>query len=250
MLDKLELILKTKWNLQFKATSLISMAPAGSLEAPGPHERWKRGTTFPVLGHVLRNDGRQADDVAAGVNAAWKAYYANPGRLRNDRATSLKLRLRLLDRCCTSAWSWRASGWAPTRLLARTLNATQRKMVATLLQLAPAPGEDPAQYARRRGRAAGALCRARGLWSELHIRRAEAWREHLRRDARRGGTGWATRLLALGQTQWLRERRASMNSPGLLAGATGTRRSAGAPAARWDEGLDRAIEAGPAWHRS
>ena len=115
--------------------------------------------------------------------------------------------------------------------------------------MVPEPGEDLAQFVRRRGRAAGALCRARGLWSELHLRRATAWREHLRRDATRGGTGWASRVLALGQTAWLRERRAAMNSPGLLAGSTGTRIAGGAPATRWDEGLDRALEAGPAWHR-
>ena len=249
ILEQVEARLKEDWNLQFKPTSLLSMSPAGSTDEPAPDPKWDRSTTFPVLGHLIRNDGRQADDVAAGKRGAWAAFYGNPGRLRKDRAASLKLRLRLLDRCCTAAWAWRASAWAPTRMLALTLNATQRRMVASLLSMAPLPGEDIAQFVRRRGRAAGVLCRARGLWSELHIKRAGAWRDHLARAAREGRTGWAARMLATGQTQWLRERRAEANSPGLLAGATGTRRFGGAPAARWEEALNRAQEAGPDWHR-
>ena len=163
MLEAVGEHLAAQWGLSFKPSSLISMAPAGSPDELEEDATWSRGSVFPVLGHIVRSDGRQIDDVTAGVRSAWAAWYANPGQLRRDPGASLRLRLRLQDRTATAAWTWRASVWAPTRRLAIQLNATQRRMTAALLTMAPRPGEAIEQYVRRRGRAAGVLCRTRGL---------------------------------------------------------------------------------------
>ena len=249
MLDELERELHETWALDFKASSRMTLIPDGSAEAEESDERWVRGTRFTVLGLRLRGDGRQCDDVAAGLRAAWAGFWANPGQLRSDRRASVSMKLRLMQRTTTPLWSWRAGAWAPTRGMARQLNAAQRKMTASLITVAPIAGEEPQQYVRRRARAAGALCRAKGLWSKTQLKRARDWKAHLDRAVASGSKSWAARMLGLKQLDWLRQKRAEANSPGTLAGATGTRARGGAPAARWQEALERAEAAGEAWHR-
>ena len=151
--------------------------------------------------------------------------------------------LACMHRAVRPMLSFRCSIWPPQKQVASELDAIQRKMIAIACPIPWAPGEDPAQYARRMGRHASAIAREGGTWSQHWFDRALAWDAHVQRN--HTGCKWNHSLCSFHDHEWLQEQRAAyaalnpvrMNPWTLLAGRTGTRAQAGKIQPRWQESV-------------
>ena len=75
----------------------------------------------------------------------------------------------------------RDTRWPPTALRQMQIDTTQRKMVSSIMQLAPSLAEQPIEYLRRRNRQATAVMQLRGKWSAKHCEQVCAWNQLLHR---------------------------------------------------------------------
>ena len=156
---------------------------------------------------------------------------------------NVKKKLVLLRRAVAPQFAFRCSRWAPQKQIADELDRTQRKMMAAMTKTARNPGEEFADYFRRRGRIAGKLCRDQGLWSTLWFQRALRWDGHLARP--RNLDSWAARLRSHHDRDWFIQRRlrfTAFEGSSVLAGKTGTRASRGKVQMRWRDGIVLAQE--------
>ena len=147
----------------------------------------------------------------------------------------------MLTRATVPLLSFRCSRWPPQRQIASEVDQVQQKMVASLMRLPPLPGEEAADYVRRRGRAARKVCTDCGTWSHHWFARSVRWDQHLGRPA--NFHSWPSQLREYKGKQWLMERRASFASAlrsnvSVHAGRTGTRACRGIVHTRWHDGID------------
>ena len=155
-------------------------------------------------------------------------------------------KMSLMRRAVLPQLSFRCSRWPPQKQIAVELDRQQQKMVASMMKVPRIPGEEAADYVRRRGRLANKICKTHGTLSSHWFSRCVKWDEHLSR-ARNMHT-WAARLREYHGKQWLIERRAqfapssaSRSSPSSSsAGRTGTRAIHGKVHMRWHDGVDYA----------
>ncbi|CAK0910579.1 unnamed protein product [Prorocentrum cordatum] len=145
ILDDIEAQLERNWGLHIKPSSRSCMAAAGT----GPGElpsKWPRVHEFTALGHTLQDTGSIRACWQNARAAMWRGFWANPGSKRR---------------------------------IADEVDILQRRMVATIMRVPPRPGEEPACYFRKRGRAAAAECNKQGVWSRRWFWRVLDWQEHL-----------------------------------------------------------------------
>ena len=107
-------------------------------------------------------------------------------------------------------------------------------MTASLQRLSREIGESEDEYWRRRRRAAGKICRERGLWSTRCASRTLTWHAHC---VRNHAGAWPGHLLKQQNPLWLRAQRRLQRSASEFAGALGIRTAAGRPHIRWEEGV-------------
>ena len=219
------------------------MVTEGNIDVPGDIELWPLVDTFIVLGHAIQSNGSVRACWARARTSMWKSFWANPGtNLARDLPDTSKL--ALMQRVTLPQLSFRCSRWPPQRQIANELDALQQKMVASLVRLPPAPGEEAADYVRRRGRLARKFCAKQGVWSQHWFTRAVCWDAHLSRP--RNWHSWPSRLRGHKGKQWLMERRALFapavasrgSSASVFAGRTGTRSFHGKVNTRWHDGID------------
>ena len=146
------------------------------------------------------------------------------------RSASFAVRCRLLGRACKPVLSYRRSRWPPQLVLARELDSTQSKMMASILRVQRRSGEGAADYCRRRNREAAGKCREIGRWSHHWFARAKAWDAHLARGHCQAS--WPVLLRPFHDERWLDAHMCLTNLPG-----TGNRALRGRPAIRWHEGI-------------
>ena len=141
--------------------------------------------------------------------------------------------------------SYRCSIRPLQRQISKEVDATQRKMTAIACLLARGPGEDPVQYARRKGRHASKLAQDSGLWSKMWFDRALRCDGHVQRT--RSRRKWNRSLRAFHDVQWLQQQRSvfaalnpSRSNPWtVFAGRTGTRAAPGRVQPRWQEAVQK-----------
>ena len=172
----------------------------------------------------------------------WRSYWSNTGS-KDARPLDVTRRIALLDKAVTPQLDFRLSRWPPQKTIANEVDGLQRKMVASAMRIPRYPGEDAADFVRRRGRAAALQCRQSGQWSQRWFKRATDWNKHLERP--HNSDSWPAKLLHYRAREWLIQRRipplpANGRSSSCLAGRTGTRSSAGCVHARWHDGIELA----------
>ena len=239
ILEDFEHQLSVKWALEIKPSSRSCMAAAGSTTSR-ESDKWPVASTFPLLGHILQNNGSIRPCWRNTRSLMWKSFWANPGS-KACRALAEGRRMKLLTKAVAPLLDYRCSRWPPQKTIAKEVDGLQRKMVATLQRVPKYPGEDLGDYVRRRGRLAGTSCRASGLWSKRWFTRAASWNAHLERDRNR--YTWSARLLHYMDRQWFADRRASLLpvdgfSGSILAGRTDTRTNPGCVHTRWHDGIE------------
>ena len=69
-------------------------------------------------------------------HVAWRAFRANPGS-KAARPLSISERLALPDRAVASQLAYRLSRWPPQKMVARKVDSTQSKIVASILRRIP-----------------------------------------------------------------------------------------------------------------
>ena len=91
------------------------------------------------------------------------------------------------------------------------MDATQRRMIAIVLNLRKDPDDTPEVYARRRGRLAAKTQTEMGIWSHKWANCIVNWDEHL--HGPRNASSWACKLLTLMPPEELARRRADTGRP-------------------------------------
>ena len=191
------------------------------------------------LGHVISHDASPWPDLLDWRARCWRSFFANSGA-KAARALNPAARLQLIGRTAGTHLDWKSSKWPVSPGIREFISATQRKVYASALRVAPVPGEDPGAYARRRGRLGAAAAARAGLWADRHRDRAIAWHAHLLRAP--PSHSWASGLVGRNGPEWIRARRAERGASA-LGGATGTRARPGRPHPRWEESVVDAVAA-------
>ena len=137
-------------------------------------------TEFPVLGHIISDNGSIVPCYRSARKSIWKAYFGNIATPSFRRAPDA-LKLRLLDRACRPALAFRCSRWPPQKTQTVAVDRLQTKLIAAFLRIQRLPGEDVADYVRRRNRSAARVAGRSGRWSLFWAQRITRWDEHIRR---------------------------------------------------------------------
>ena len=246
ILEDFEGELSRKWGLSIKPSSRQCMAAAGSdYQSPDSH-KWPQVTSFNVLGHTLANNGSIRPCWQHTRQMMWRSYWTNAGS-QCARLLATPLRMKMLTRAVGPVFDYRCSRWPPQQTIGKEVDSTQCKMVAAILREKRRPGEEPAEYCRRRNRAASAACKMLGLWSTRWFKRALNWNSHVLRPL--NDYSWCGRLVVYRGMQWLQARRVSIlgrntSQRSSLAGRTETRSIRAAPCTRWHDGIDYAKRVG------
>ena len=249
ILEDFEEQLKTVWRMGIKASSRSCMAAQGSSETPTDPSKWPVMEVFPVLGHMLQNNGSIRACWRRARSAMWASFWTNPAS-KDAQHLSFDEKALLLKRAVAPQLDFRCSRWAPQKQVAAEIDRLQTKMTATLLKIPFIEGELPEDYVRRRGRLAAQLSRSHGLWSDRWFERAIRWDEHLARP--RNARYWASKLRCYRDRDWFILRRSSFapslpsrQSPACsTAGRTDTRTGRFKVHARWHDGIQYARDRG------
>ena len=237
-MEKLESYFRDRWNLPIKPSSKLFMLPRGARDEQCFGSEWTATKMFPVLGHMIADSGGIRQCWTQTKASLWRAFWGNC-RNRNVRHDKRKA-LTLLQRSVYPVVNFRASRWPPQKTVAHELDQkTQASMIACITRSTKLAGESVASFCRRRMRVAHAIAAENGNWSLKWFARFGAWNEHLDRHP----THPASRLLAVRDSAWLRQRRASITPGNLVrtkwtidAGHSGTRACSGYVAQRWEAG--------------
>ena len=231
ILDDFAEVLASHWGLRIKPSSRLCLVARGLDEKPAS-PLWSLCSEFPVLGHILQDNGYVNTCFHNTSHKMWRAFFANSGAATAAKL-SVKDRMALLERSVVPVLHHRDTRWPPNLKTGADLDRLQRKMVASIQRIARTPGELPADYVRRRNRVATGQIRRVGAWSTTHCQRVLDWDAHCRRP--RNQNSWASKLLDFHGEGWLNERRleASRGAESRL----NCRACQGAPAPRWFEGV-------------
>lgn len=203
ILEDFESILQSVWGLKIKDSSRMCMTPFGSDELTRNPAKWPQVSEFPVLGHVLQDNGSTRSCWQKTSKQMWRAFFGNcAGPLAKGLSSSVKL--RLLDRAVTPVLHHRNTRWPCSKKRCNELDRLQRRMVSSIARVQPLPGDNAAAYMRRRNRIISGLI-GQDRWSYQHCQRVLAWDEHLRRP--HNSESWAAKLLDVRGEAWLQERR-------------------------------------------
>ena len=162
----------------------------------------------------------------------WKAFGGNcTGAV--DQSLAVGTRLTLLSRAVLPVLHHRDTRWPASTERSSDLDTLQRKMVASIQRVQKVRGELPADFVKRRNRAATLQIRESGAWSKKHCQRVLDWDAHCRRPA--NSKSWASKMLDFHGEKWLNDRRAACQRD--AQSRIDSRICRGAPATRWHEGI-------------
>ena len=225
--------------MHIKAGSRSCIVANGGEEGPSDPHRWPLTCALPVLGHTLQNNGSIRACWTKTKQSLWRAYWCNPGSKAAAKA-GIDARYKLLQRAVAPHLDFRCSRWPPQLQVAKEIDRTQRKMIASILNISRLPAEPADVFLRRRGQIAGRFCREKGLWSQRWFKRAVQWDDHLARP--RNEATWAAKLRTYRDREWFIQRRCHLlpargNVSSATAGRTGTRSNGGKVFMRWHDGI-------------
>ena len=228
--------LQSEWRLRIKPSSRMCMVPNGSTEMPADLQRWKLSSEFPVLGHTLESNGHTNACWRKTRQSMWKAFFANCKASGSNRL-DVKSKTALVGRSVLPVMQHRNTRWPPSRQRCTEIAQVQRKMVSSILRVPVLRGELPADYARRRNRAATTHINATGDWRRGYCQRVADWDDHCHRP--RNGQSWAAKLIDFRAEAWLAQRRREHTRRGDTS-RLDCRSCQGAPAPRWHKGMKHA----------
>ena len=166
----------------------------------------------------------------------WRSFWGNAASAEAKRLPTT-VRLGLRKRATLPVFKFTCSRWPPQKTIKREIDATQRRMAATLVGVKPNGHEEPREFLMRKHRLASALCRKMGWWSDMWFRRALDWDAHIRRN--RNSHSWCHVLVDWHGENWLADRRARASGNSATS-RTRTRSTRGAPLMRCHSGMDLA----------
>ena len=179
-----------RWGLELKDDSCLvahftqrGFSNHLSPEDPSYNGRWKQVSIFPVLGHHLSTNGSISNELDLMFTAMFRAFWANTGAPAAKRL-SAKAKWKLNSSAVAPHLTWRCSRWPLSENSVARIDRFQRRLCAYTLPFSAAEraeASDPIAFKRARGRRAGVICRADGLWSKLWATRVIAWNNHLTR---------------------------------------------------------------------
>lgn len=232
MMNRVEVTLKTRWDLNIKEDSREYLIPRGS-----PHttsdQRYARVVQLRALGHVISDDAGCREDWSQARGKMWKSFFRTCSG-KTVKSLPFAAKCKLSNKVVGPILDFHNSRWSATPNLLFEVDRVQRRMMASLLGLRKSAEEAPEGFVRRRARHAGQCVAKAGLWSHRCAKRVVAWEAHLRRPANKNS--WASQLLMYRGREWLQERRAAQESPSIQAARTGTRVAAGKVQTRWHDG--------------
>jgi len=182
-----------------------------------------------VLGHVIQNTGSINEDFRQTEVRMWKSFWGNAGKLKSRRFAQ-KYKISLLQRATVPIADQHMVRWPYTRAKATLVDRMQRRMLAVTCKVDGFPGEDAAEFVKRRNRAASALQQSMGKWSVRWARQVHLWHGHVLRDP---NFWWPSQLLPIRSPQELQTRRGLWHRPR-------TRCLPGYTYARWCEHVELA----------
>ena len=243
ILEDFENCLNQEWNLQVKPSSRNCMVARGNQKTPADPNKWPLVEVFPVLGHLIQENGSVRACWNNARRSMWRAFWANSAS-REARNLSFSAKWDLMGRSVTPQLNFRCSRWPPQKQIADELDTLQQKMSTILVRVPRSPGEDAASFVRRRGRIVRKHCKEKGLWSVRWFQRAVAWDNHLARPG--SSRCWSARLRNYHGRDWLMQRRLSFtpSTGSTLAGRTCTRAFPGKVFMRWHDGIELARSVG------
>ena len=172
--------LKNVWRLEIKPNSRLCCAPCGSTETPDDPGRWVQRAQFPVLVHVLSDNGATHACWTATRRAMLRAFFGNCAS-KSCRPLDTSTRFSLLNRAVLPILQHRDTRWPPSAQRQQDVDRLQRQMVGSILRVKPVSGEQAADYVRRRNMITSRQMNKLGKWSAKHFERVLAWESHLRR---------------------------------------------------------------------
>lgn len=108
-------------------------------------------------------------------------------------------------------------------------------VVAQAMAIPRFPGEEVAQFFRRRAHVAGFEARRMGMWSDRDIVLVCRFHDQILAEA--PPVSWPAHLLGWLGNEWVRERRVVCGSDSVFAGRIGSRLPGGHVAPRWGESV-------------
>ena len=232
ILDDLAAELRSRWRLDIKPSSREVMVARSAPVQVCSQDAWKSIWTLECLGHLISDDCSVTADWQRTRQNMLASFWVNVAH-RSLTSAPLSLKLRQLDRCVRPLLDFRCTRWPPVADQLRQEDALQRKMLCILQRVQPKQDETFEAFCQRRRALSTRLASKRGRWSDRHIKRCAEWREHLQRE--HNLDSWPAQLLQFNDAQWLGIVRAVRKCAARQG--TGTRTSAGAPQARWEEAL-------------
>ena len=223
--------LENVWHLRIKESSKMFM-PMFNNGQEFSQVGWAKVSEFPVLGHIVQDNGACNVCFRSAVSGAWRAFWANLSRASTG-PLSLHLKLRHMTRVVNPIIFFRASRWPFSSNKAKLLDRTQRHMIRIMLGIRMLPGEDMSTFARRAGHAVLNVQRNVGSWGFGWARNIISWAAHVLRN--NADACWGARVLDFRSSSELDERRRDHgNRPH-------TRFSSGFTNRRWTDGVSHAI---------
>lgn len=130
------------------------------VNVPSP---WQRLTTLQCVGHHIDDDAGISSCFSACFAAMCQPFYSKltSGLLRASEAA----RYRVLNSCVRTVASFRSSRWHYTKSYASKLDALQRKLLTTLMQVPRLLGEPYDAFVQRRHVIGGHFATKCGRWS-------------------------------------------------------------------------------------
>ena len=230
--------LANDWHLRIKEGSREALLVAGCPELAVLDDvavawpSWRFVESLRCLGVRVSWDGSVKDDLQEWRAAVLMAVARNASGIVR-KCFSEDARLRLARIFAQPLLDYRACRWPCTPAVGRFVDAVQRRVVASMLEVPRLPGEDIDAWQRRRSRRAGAVARRWGLWSLRHQSRALDWYHHLCRDH---VPSMAAAALRWRGATWRRQRRLMQGSSSSEAGRLGSRVLTHVNA-RWEDAL-------------
>ena len=234
ILDDASMFLSAQWNLVFKPSSRLVMAPSGCQDVDVTDDsKWPVVSEMEVLGHRLQNDCGIEFCFRTTCQSAWKAFFANCCCKDASRLPAT-VKISILKRAVEPVLRFRWTRWPFRKDHARRLETIQKQMLCIVSGIRPDADEEPAQFVRRRGRAVGELQRQMGSWASTWAFALISWMQHLERP--RNASLWSAMLKDLRDPTELDVRRA------MYSGRPCTRIIPGFMQRRWFESLQLARE--------
>ena len=241
ILDSIRDVLKSDWALDFKPSSMeiLSVAPLDLVVMNG----YLVKDDLDLLGHYVSSNGK--------LDYAWRevrkrVFAALFSKFKSCSVAILSLAgvAAEVQRHLWPIIKFRSNNWPFRQDIAQRMDNLQTQCIAIAAKIARESEDEPQEeFYRRRAKTAGVAATQCGRWSLLWAKQVCSWHDHNLRNS--SGLLWATNVMQVRPSSWLREMRARFvpirsTAPSPFtseAGRLGTRNRRGGPHRRWEDAV-------------